>query len=394
MTVLTGADVLLGDASRLSTLRGLRVGVLCHQASVTRNLTLLPDALVAAGVSVERLFAPEHGLFGAAQDMDAVADETYAGIPVVSLYGTSEASLRPSRAQLDGLDLLICDLADVGSRYYTFVYTIAFTIEAAAAAGLRVLVLDRPNPLGGDVVEGNVLDPALRSFVGAYPLPVRHGLTPGELMGVLRARAGLPDVFEVVPAAGWRRGMYYDDTGLPWVLPSPNMPTLDTALVYPGGCLIEGTELSEGRGTTRPFELLGAPGIDPARAAARLTPADTAGAVLRPCGFTPTVRKHARRLCRGFQVHVTDRARFRPFRTYFALLKAIKAAHPDLFAYRAQAYEFVEAVSAMRLLLGDDRLWAVLDGDGPMAEFDALCDESEAVRAFAAEAAGLRLYPA
>src|SRR6266568_7502323 len=314
--VLPGLDVLM---SRLpSLLRGLSVGLLCHQASVTRDLTPAAEALRSMkGVKLRRLFAPEHGLTGAAQDHARIGAERDAlsGLPVVSLYGKR---LEPAPDSLDGLDTLVVDLQDVGSRYYTFVWTMALAMRAAARVALPVVVLDRPNPLGGQKLEGNMPDPRFASFVGLYPLPTRHGLTIGELAGYLNDTHGLGSDLTVVPMLGWRRAMLWEATGLPFVAPSPNMPTVDTARVYPGGCLIEGTNLSEGRGTTRPFEWTGAPYVDAHRLAADL---------------------NAQRLP-GVQLHVTEEKTFQPFLTSLALIATARQHAPRQFAWRRPPYEF------------------------------------------------------
>src|SRR5262250_940949 len=301
--VLPGLDVLV---SRLPTLlRGRTVGLLCHQASVTRGLDHAARVLLSMrGVKLRRLFAPEHGLTGAAQDHARIAAERdrLTGLPVLSLYGKR---LEPAPRALDGLDTLVVDLQDVGSRYYTFVWTMTLAMRSAARVGLPVVVLDRPNPLGGVELEGNVADPRYASFVGLHPLPTRHGMTIAELAGYLNETHSIGCDLTVVPMLGWRRAMLWEATGLPFVAPSPNMPTVDTAYVYPGGCLIEGTNLSEGRGTTRPFELLGAPWLDPWKLSKALEAEKLPGVRFRPTFFTPTFQKHASRLCGGLQVHVT-----------------------------------------------------------------------------------------
>src|SRR6266542_2493851 len=277
--VRSGLDVL---ASRLpALLRGRRVGLLCHQASVTGDLTHAATAIARlSGVRLVCLFAPEHGLAGAAQDHAWVASsrDRRTGVPIWSLYGRR---LAPTDAMLRGLDALVVDLQDVGARYYTFVWTSALVLRACGAAGIPVIVLDRPNPLGGLRIEGNLSDPRYASFVGLYPLPARHGMTIAELSAFLNEEHALGCDLTVVPMSGWRRAMTWQDTGLPWVAPSPNMPTPDTAAVYPGGCLIEGTNLSEGRGTTRPFELVGAPFLDGGRLARALALRRRAGACHR-----------------------------------------------------------------------------------------------------------------
>jgi uncharacterized protein YbbC (DUF1343 family) len=350
--VRSGLEVLL--AGRSALLRGRRLALLAHQASVNADLehaaSLLRDA---PRVRLVRLFAPEHGLWGAAQDHATItrARDPVTGLPVLSLYGRRRA---PAPGMLQRLDALIVDLQDVGARYYTFVWTMALAMGACGRAGVPVIVLDRPNPLGGAAVEGNLPDPAFASFVGLYPLPVRHGMTIGELATYLNRQYRLGCALTVVPMQGWRRGMLWEDTGLPWVAPSPNMPTPDTARVYPGGCLIEGSNLSEGRGTTRPFEWVGAPFVDPHRYASALKRLGLPGVRFRPIRFRPTFHKWAGRLCGGVQVHVEDRGRFKPFVTGLALLEVARRQAPRRFAWRRPPYEFESKRLPIDILLGTD----------------------------------------
>jgi uncharacterized protein YbbC (DUF1343 family) len=377
--VRTGLEAFLDPASDAAGLtRGARLGVVAHPASIDAGGRHLVDRLVRDGrFRVTRLFGPEHGVRGEAQDMEAVAEpaDRATGLPIVSLYGEAEHSLRPKAEHLSGLDAIIYDLQDVGSRFYTFVYTLSYVMEAAREAGIPVIVLDRPNPIGGLAVEGPVLDPALASFVGRFPLPVRHGMTTGELAQLFRDAFAIGGDLRVVPLSGWTRGMQYEDTGLPWVLPSPNMPTPETALVYPGGCLVEGTNLSEGRGTTRPFELVGAPWIDAAVFAEALAQAgDTEGldgVLFRAAWFRPTFQKHAGRSCGGVQVHVTDRAIARPFATYLVLIREARRIAPDLFDWRRERYEFVDDRLAIDLLLGQAELRPLLESGASLADMEA-----------------------
>jgi len=352
LSVVPGIEILCGREAGL--VRGARVGLIAHPASVTRRLAHAAEALATAGARVVRLFAPEHGSGGGHQDMIAVDErrDALTGLPVVSLYGESEASLAPSDAALAGLDVLVADLADVGARYYTFYATIVRAIEAAARAGLRVVVCDRPNPLGGVLIEGNIVAPAYRSFVGELPVPNRHGMTVGELCRFAVAERGLAAELAVVPCTGWSRADWWGETGLPWVLPSPNMPTLETATVYPGMCLVEGTNLSEGRGTTRPFELAGAPWLDGPALAAQLARWELPGVLFRPVRFLPAFQKHAGTECQGVQLHVTDRLAFRPVRTGIAFLAAARAQDPGRFRWREEPYEFVADRPAIDLLAG------------------------------------------
>jgi len=366
LSVVPGIEVLCGREAGL--VRGARIGLIAHPASVTRRLAHAAEALDAAGARVVRLFAPEHGCGGGAQDMVAVDEQRDAltGLPVVSLYGDSEASLAPSEAALAGLDVLVADLADVGARYYTFYATIVRAIEVAARTGLRVVVCDRPNPLGGALIEGNLAAPAYRSFVGELPVPNRHGMTVGELCRFAVTERRWNVDLTVVPCEGWSRALWWDETGLPWVLPSPNMPTLETATVYPGMCLVEGTNLSEGRGTTRPFEIAGAPWLDGRALAAQLARWELPGVLFRPVRFRPAFQKHAGTECQGVQLHVTDRLAFRPVRTGVAFLAAARAQEPGRFRWREEPYEFVADRPAIDLLAGGPG-WreAIETGVGP-----------------------------
>jgi uncharacterized protein YbbC (DUF1343 family) len=254
------------------------------------------------------------------------------------------------------VDFLLFDLQDVGVRYYTFIWTMALAMRAAARARKPFVVLDRPNPLGGEIVEGNVLDPAYASFVGLHPLAVRHGMTAGELAGYFNAAFGIGCDLRVVRLAGWRRARWFDQTGLPWVPPSPNMPTLDTATVYAGMCLLEATNLSEGRGTTRPFELVGAPFIDGNALANDLARERLPGAAFRPCSFQPTFNKWAGEPCGGVQVHVTDRLRFRSFRAGLSLIQAVRRRWPREFKWKRPPYEYEARKLPIDILCGTDAL--------------------------------------
>ncbi len=386
----TGLERLLDDRCR--SLRERRVGLLVHPASVASGLRhaapLLREAL---GDDLRVLFGPQHGLRGETQDnmieWEGFTDPV-TGLPARSLYGEHR---KPTAAMLADIDVLVIDLQDVGARYYTFIWTMRLCLEACAEHGKAVMVLDRPNPLGGQVMEGRLPDPGYESFVGLAPLPMRHGMTMGELAAMWNHRIGA--ALEVVPMQGWLRSMAFDATGLPWVMPSPNMPTLETAWVYPGGCLLEGTNLSEGRGTTRPFEILGAPWVDPRELVRRLDDFDLPGCVLRPLSFQPTFHKFAGEVCGGVQVHVTDRAVFRPVRTYLAVLMAVGGLWPDAFAWREPPYEYETRKLPIDILAGGPWLReAVAAGSGP----DALRSLEESWRKdldrFAEAAAPWRIY--
>jgi uncharacterized protein YbbC (DUF1343 family) len=277
------------------------------------------------------------------------------GIPVHSLYGNGAGSLRPSGRALRGIDALVFDIQDVGARYYTYQATMLFCMEAAARAKLDFFVLDRPNPIGGRAVEGPALRAGFESFCGVHDVAVRHGLTVGELATLYRHERNLDLALTVIPCRGWRRKMSQRDTLLPWVFPSPNMPTPETALVYPGMCLLEGTNLSEGRGTTRPFELFGAPWLDADSLSEALAAEPLPGVRFRPIHFVPTWDKHAGKRCHGVEVFAVDREAFRPFRTGVACVAAARAQDPEHFRWRTEAYEFVEGIPAFDLLCGSSR---------------------------------------
>jgi uncharacterized protein YbbC (DUF1343 family) len=354
--VASGLDVLAGE--RFGPLRGLAVGLVCNPTSVDRRLRHAADLFHdALGVRLAALFGPEHGVRGDAQYMAAVGNgrDRRTGVRVHSLYGNRVESLRPTERALRGLDALVFDIQDVGARYYTYQATMLYCMEAAARANLAFIVLDRPNPIGGRAVEGPALRPGFGSFCGVHDVAVRHGLTVGELAGLYREERGLELALTVIPCRGWRRRMFQRDTGLPWVFPSPNMPTPETALVYPGMCLLEGTNLSEGRGTTRPFELFGAPWLDAGRLAEALDASQLPGVRFRPVSFVPTWDKHAGVRCHGVEVVVDDRDAFRPFRTGIACVAAARAQDPRHFRWRTDPYEFVEHVPAFDLLCGSAR---------------------------------------
>lgn len=359
-----------GDAAARARIVGRRIGLVAHPASVDRRLVHARDVLHAAGAQIVALFGPEHGFGGEAQDMIGVGEarDPVTGAAIRSLYGATEADLSPRADWLAGLDALVVDLQDVGSRYYTFVWTAALALRAAARAGVETIVLDRPNPLGGETVEGAPQRPGYRSFVGLYDVPVRHGMTIGELATMVRTLEGIDEgALHVVEMSGWRRGHSWEQTELPWVLPSPNMPTPDTARVYPGGCLLEGTNLSEGRGTTRPFEIFGAPFLDGRALAERVS---SRGVVLRPLTFQPTFHKHAGVRCGGVQVHVTDPHGVRSYALYLELVARAYELSGEAFRWRTEPYEFVSDRPAIDLLTGGPEYREAVEpaGAGPLDE--------------------------
>jgi uncharacterized protein YbbC (DUF1343 family) len=391
--VRSGLEVLV--ASRGGPLRGRAVGLICNPTAVDARLRHAADLLQALpGVRLRALFGPEHGVRGDAQYMAAVGGDRdrRTGLPVHSLYGSTAASLAPTPAQLRGLDVLCFDIQDVGSRYYTYQATMMLCMEAAARAGLAFVVLDRPNPIGGLAVEGPALRPGFESFCGLHDLAPRHGMTVGELALLFREERRLDLDLTVVECDGWRRGVLARDGGLPWVSPSPNMPTPETALVYPGTCLLEGTNLSEGRGTTRPFELLGAPWLDAQGLAAALAAERLPGVAFRPASFVPTWDKHAGVRCHGVELHVRDPGAFRPFLTGVACVLHARAQAPRAFRWRTEPYEFVVDVPAFDLLCGSARERRGIEaGEGPRSLERAWAPEA---RAFARRRRRHLCYPA
>jgi uncharacterized protein YbbC (DUF1343 family) len=389
--VRTGLDRLATHPKLGAELRGARVGLLAHPAAVDRRLVHVRTILDALGVNVALALGPEHGYGGEAQDMIGVADARDAlGTRIRSLYGASPDDLAPSTDDLAQIDVLVVDLQDVGARYYTFVWTAVLAMRACVRAGVRVLVLDRPNPLGGDLarIEGRRQARTCCSFVGLEPIPVRHSLTLGEIVA-WRAEAEdiASELVRVVGVTGLDRDEHATGWDRPFVQPSPNMPSYATALVYPGGCLIEGTNLSEGRGTTRPFEIVGAPWIDGAKLAEELHALGLPGLRARALTFQPGFHKHAGIVCGGVQIHVTDPAAFRPMATYLALVALARAQAPDRFAFRTETYEFRDDVPAFDLLTGDSEARErILRGDAPSQVAEAIASVDDADRAIVLEA--------
>lgn len=372
MRVVVGLERILADQKHL--LKGKRVGLVCNPTSVTPSLEHAIDLFHAAdGVDLKAIFGPEHGARGDVQYMVDVDEEHDArtGLPVFSLYGKTKESLAPTKEMLEGIDTLVVDIQDIGSRYYTYVYTMSYCMESAAKLGKEVIVLDRPNPLGGVAVEGNVLNQPLTSFVGRYPIPVRHGMTPGELAGLFNEEFGIGCKLTVVPMRGWNREMWFDQTELPWVIPSPNMPTLETAAVYPGMCLLEGTNVSEGRGTTMPFLLVGAPWADAYALAEALTAEKLPGIRFRPHYFSPTWDKSKGLRCAGVQLHLSDRDAYRSYITGIAVVKCLRRLYPKSFDWRREAYEFENDHLAIDLLLGRHELRKQVEADAPLAAIEA-----------------------
>ncbi|ADD42431.1 exo-beta-N-acetylmuramidase NamZ family protein [Stackebrandtia nassauensis] len=368
----TGTDRLRADPSLVP---GSRIGLVTNYTGVTADLDTTVTALLAAGVPVTALFGPEHGLRGTTQagESEPGDHDPDSGLPLFDTYRHSGAEL-DALVERSGVDTLLYDLQDIGSRFYTYIWTMFDLLTSAARTGMRFVVLDRPNPIGGLAVEGPLLEPQFASFVGRAPIPLRHGLTVGELARFLNTTAvaetaGRAAELEVVEVTGWDRAMFADATGLPWVMPSVNIPTLDSALVYPGTGLFEGTNLSEGRGTTRPFELIGAPYVDK-RWAAELNARELPGVRFRDVSFAPTFHKHAGTTVRGVQLHVTDRATFTPVACALAMLHTLRTLYPEDFGWRVyeDGAERTGHQHPVDLLWGSDRLRHILDeGADPAA---------------------------
>jgi uncharacterized protein YbbC (DUF1343 family) len=381
MPISLGNEVLL--AERFGLVRGRRVGLITNPSGVNARLEATADALLQSGVNLTALFGPEHGVQSDRPAGAPVASsrDGRADIPVHSLYGETR---RPTPEMLSGIDVMLFDVQDVGARFYTYAATMVHALEACAEQGVPFVVLDRPNPIGG-AMEGNLLDPAFASFVGPGPILLRHGMTAGELARLFNAERNIGADLTVVPVSGWRRAMFYDETGLLWVPPSPNMPALETAVVYPGTCLVEGTALSEGRGTPKPFEQVGAPGIDGRRLARRLNERGIPGAIFRPVAFEPFTGKQSGQACEGVQVHVTDRRAYPAVRAGLEALTAVRDLFPGLLAWRE-----VDGIYPFDRLMGTDRVRHALDAGAGAEEIVASFEPD--IRAFAERRRAYLLY--
>ena len=364
-----GLEVLL--ESKLDLLDGARVGLIVHPASINSRFEQTADLFEQhKRINLTALFGPQHGIRGATQD-NMIEWQSFrdnqTGLPAYSLYGETR---KPAPEMLSGVDTLVFDVQDVGTRVYTFIYTMALAMEAARECDKRFVVLDRPNPISGVHIEGNILEPEFTSFVGMFPLAMRHGMTVGELALMFNREFEINCDLEVVRMEGWRRSMWYEETSLPWVMPSPNMPTVHTAVVYPGSVLFEGTTVSEGRGTTRPFELIGAPYIQPRVLIEELGKDNLPGVVFRPVHFEPTFHKFAGQLCGGVQIHVTDRDAFKPVITGVAMTSAICRLYPGDFAWKRPPYEYVYDKLPFDVISGSSRLREQIEAGTPVADVE------------------------
>ena len=375
-TVRVGIERLLEDDRSL--IAGLRIGLVSNPASIDGAFRHATEILADdPDVKLVALFGPQHGFRSDVQDNmieTAHGEDARRRVPIYSLYSETR---EPTAEMLRDVDVLVIDLQDVGTRVYTYIYTMANCMRAAARHGVRVVVCDRPNPVGGVAIEGPRLRPAFASFVGQFPIPLRHGMTIGEIARLFNQEFGLGAALDIVQLEGWRRQMFYDQTGLPWVIPSPNLPTLDSVIVYPGAVLFEGTMLSEGRGTTRPFELIGAPWIDGERLSAAMNARRFPGVHFRPVAFEPTFQKHARQTCGGCQLHVTDRTAFEPVRVAVELIAEFRRQNPASFAWRQPPYEYEHDKWPIDILYGSDRLRVTLDEGGDVGPLLASWEDEE-----------------
>jgi len=368
-TAMATTRVRLGSEQLLTSgmLKNKRVGIVSNPASIDAKFQHIVRVLAETPeVGLAAIFGPQHGFRADVQDNmieTAHASDPSRGVPVYSLYSETR---EPTAEMLKGIDALVVDLQDVGSRIYTFIYTMANCLRAGRKHGVPVIVTDRPNPIGGDTVSGPTLVKGFESFVGQFPIPMRHGMTIGELARFFNDTGGIGADLTVVPMEGWQRGMYYEDTGLPWVMPSPNVPTVESAVVYPGTVLFEGTNVSEGRGTTRPFELIGAPWVDAEALAEKLRTYDLPGVHFRPVVFEPTFQKHARQACGGCQIHVLDRREFRAVESAVAVLVEIRTQNPSAFQWRQPPYEYEHDKMPFDILAGSSQLRQQIEAGLPV----------------------------
>jgi uncharacterized protein YbbC (DUF1343 family) len=367
--IVLGIEKILNE--QIGLLRGARVGLICNQASVDHNFQHAADLFHEhPEINLTALFGPQHGIRGDVQDNmveTAHAVDRATGVPIYSLYSETR---EPTEEMLKDVDILVFDLQDVGCRIYTFIYTLANCMRAAKKFGKKVIACDRPNPIGGEEVEGKVLDPAFASFVGQYPIPTRHGMTAAELGWMFNEQFAIGCDFTPVPMGNWSRPLWYDETDGPWVLPSPNMPTVDTASVFPGSVHLEGTQMSEGRGTTRPFEIIGAPYIQAEGFATALNKLALPGVYFRACVFVPTFQKHAGSPCGGVQIHVLDRATFMPVLTGIAIVKTAFDRYGSDFRWKEPPYEYVYDRNPFDVIAGTSRIREMIEQTATLEDIE------------------------
>lgn len=365
--VKLGLEKILDE--KIDLLKNRRVGLICNQASVNHEFEHAADLFFAhRDINLTTLFGPQHGIRGDVQDNMVETSHTIdkkTGLPVFSLYSETR---EPTAEMLENLDVLVFDLQDVGCRVYTFIYTMAFAMKACAKADKKFIVLDRPNPINGNGIEGNLLEIGHESFVGLFPIPMRHGLTAGELAKLFNTEFSINCDLEVVSMDGWERNLFYDETDCPWVMPSPNMPTVDTAVVFSGTVMFEGTKISEGRGTTRPFEIVGAPYIDGDDFADKLNELNLPGVIFRSTGFLPTFQKHKNEACSGVFLHVTNRDEFEPVLTGIALTKILFEMYREEFEWKDTPYEYEYDRNPFDVIQGSTKIREMIEGEKSLAD--------------------------
>ena len=387
--VKTGIDII--EEEGFKVLENHNAGLVVNPASVNKKLEHTVDILSRGkNFQLKALFGPQHGIYGNTQDnmieWEGFTDPA-TGLPVYSLYGTHR---KPTEEMLEGIDALVVDLPDVGARYYTFLWTAKLCVEACAEKNIKMILLDRPNPIAGNTIEGPSLDISFKSFVGLSPIPIRHGMTMGELLTLINKKENIGCNLVVVAVEGWSRNLWFDETDLPWILPSPNMPTLDTATVYPGGCLLEATNISEGRGTCRPFEIVGAPYINAREIVREMNSFNLPGVIFRPAHFEPTFNKHKGKICGGFHIHITDREKFSSVETIARFIYTVKKLHPNMFKWKEPPYEYEYDKMPIDILWGDDSLRNIVDSQGDIDEL--LKKAKEAGDAFTIERKEYLIY--
>jgi uncharacterized protein YbbC (DUF1343 family) len=376
-SIKLGLEIALTNAASL--FGGARIGLICNQASVDHQFRHAADLFFEdPDINLTTLFGPQHGIRGDVQDNmveTAHSIDKVTGLKIYSLY--SETRI-PTEEMMADVDALVFDLQDVGCRIYTFVYTMANCMIACKRSGKKMFVCDRPNPITGKYVEGNILERGQESFVGQYAIAARHGMTAGELALMFNDDFGIGCELEVIKMEGWDRADWYDETDAPWVLPSPNMPTVDTTVVFPATVVFEGTQVSEGRGTTRPFELVGAPFIQASEYAAAMNSLDLPGVIFRAAEFLPTFQKHAKTGCGGVRLHITDRETFTPVRAGVAMVKVIYDLYGDKLKWKVPPYEYVYDRNPFDVICGTDKIRRVIESSGSMAELDGILENGYA----------------
>jgi len=373
--VKTGLDRL--SLCEISPQLGKNPALFCNQTSVNRDFIHIIDVFRSRGIRLNSVFAPQHG-FGLTDQDNMVEwqsfEDSRTGLPFISLYGNHR---KPTVKMLKGLSSIVADLQDIGSRYYTYLWSLYLCLQSCVETDVLLIVLDRPNPINGIDIEGPGVDSEFFSFVGLADIPIRHGCTMGEILTLIASENGISDNLEIIPMSGWQRDMFWGDTGLPWINPSPNMPSPEASLIYPGGCLIEATNISEGRGTVAPFYQYGAPWIDAYDLAAAMDAERLPGVVFRPCFFQPTSNKYSNEKCQGVFLHITDRSSFRPAITFYNLIRAVKNLFPEKFTWRKPPYEYEYDKLPIDILTGGVRFREAIEEDIGWGKISDLWSENE-----------------